>query len=508
MLKKIAFALMIVLFSLSISSAEYYAVLITGDDPSTGDPPGVDRFWNDTFLMWETLWQAGWKDENIYVLFAGGEDWEVDYDRYDAEAQNQINENHPDHIVDDSCFESDIEDTFDYLDGIMTEDDFLFVWVMCHGTWLNIYTPPDDTCAIIVYPPYSNEITDQEFAAMLPSEYDKRVIWLTQCHAGGFVNYLDNFNSVVLAAVEKECESYRADDDEPDGGDDLENEAYEYEPGMYDYYRHMEFNYHIMNALRFETIGEFNAFDDHDLNSDGLASMDEIYYWDSLKVSTPYEEPVYDDDGNIGDEIFLNIPPYAPQNLELEEVDQEAHLTWDHNIEYDLDFYNVYRYIPTDQGDPPANWPLLGTTTDNEFTDEEFYPRPGGPESAMYRISAVDNAGQESDYSDTVGSHGYIIENSDGTLTAAPTPETYTLSISPNPFNASATLSFNLPASGRVELKVYDVRGREVASLVNGHLSSGEHQAVWDADALPSGVYFARLTAGGEIHTQKLLLVK
>lgn len=80
----------------------------------------------------------------------------------------------------------------------------------------------------------------------------------------------------------------------------------------------------------------------------------------------------------------------------------------------------------------------------------------------------------------------------------------------PNPFNASATISFHLPASGPVELKVYDVRGREVQSLVTGHLSSGQHEVVWNAAGVGSGVYFVRLTEGGGQLTevQKVLLVK
>jgi hypothetical protein len=79
---------------------------------------------------------------------------------------------------------------------------------------------------------------------------------------------------------------------------------------------------------------------------------------------------------------------------------------------------------------------------------------------------------------------------------------------SPNPFNASTTITFNLPTASEIELKIFDISGREVAALGTGHWALGEHSVVWDAEGLPSGIYFARLTAGDFNQTQKLLLLK
>jgi hypothetical protein len=78
----------------------------------------------------------------------------------------------------------------------------------------------------------------------------------------------------------------------------------------------------------------------------------------------------------------------------------------------------------------------------------------------------------------------------------------------PNPFNPITTIAFDLPVESEVSLIVYDINGREVASLVTGHLSFGQQQIEWNAEGLPSGVYFARLTAGNLTQTQKLLLLK
>ena len=63
----------------------------------------------------------------------------------------------------------------------------------------------------------------------------------------------------------------------------------------------------------------------------------------------------------------------------------------------------------------------------------------------------------------------------------------------PNPFNPATTISFELVTAGFVELKVFNITGREVASLVNGHLSLGMHEVVWDAEGMVSGVYFVRM---------------
>ena len=78
----------------------------------------------------------------------------------------------------------------------------------------------------------------------------------------------------------------------------------------------------------------------------------------------------------------------------------------------------------------------------------------------------------------------------------------------PNPFNNQAAISFKLAADCGVELKIYDVTGREAASLVNGRLSAGRHEVTWNAEGMTSGVYFARLQAGGAILTEMLLLIQ
>jgi photosystem II stability/assembly factor-like uncharacterized protein len=78
----------------------------------------------------------------------------------------------------------------------------------------------------------------------------------------------------------------------------------------------------------------------------------------------------------------------------------------------------------------------------------------------------------------------------------------------PNPFNPSTTISFSLPTRSFVTLKIFDVMGREVASLVSEEMSAGNYSRQWNAAGMSSGMYFYRLQAGSFVQTKKLLLVR
>jgi hypothetical protein len=78
----------------------------------------------------------------------------------------------------------------------------------------------------------------------------------------------------------------------------------------------------------------------------------------------------------------------------------------------------------------------------------------------------------------------------------------------PNPFNPNTAVSFELGALSSVSLKVYDILGREVATLAEGRTEAGEHTVQWDATGFASGIYFYRLTAGNFSSTRKLVLMR
>lgn len=96
-----------------------------------------------------------------------------------------------------------------------------------------------------------------------------------------------------------------------------------------------------------------------------------------------------------------------------------------------------------------------------------------------------------------------------GELSGASLPLTFNFGrATPNPFNPSTSIRFDLPEAGTVSLIIYDVMGREITQLVDGFKSAGSYEVTFDGADLSSGVYFAVLETGGKTYTQKLLLLK
>ena len=78
----------------------------------------------------------------------------------------------------------------------------------------------------------------------------------------------------------------------------------------------------------------------------------------------------------------------------------------------------------------------------------------------------------------------------------------------PNPFNPTTVIAYELPKEGSVSLKVFDVLGREIRTLEMGRQTAGLHSVNFNAEELPSGVYFYRLQAGSFGETKKMVILK
>jgi photosystem II stability/assembly factor-like uncharacterized protein len=90
-----------------------------------------------------------------------------------------------------------------------------------------------------------------------------------------------------------------------------------------------------------------------------------------------------------------------------------------------------------------------------------------------------------------------------------PPPSSFALSQNyPNPFNPSTMITFALPIKSFVTLKIFDILGREITTLISKELSAGNHEWEWNAANMPSGVYYYRLQAGSFAETKKLILLK
>jgi Secretion system C-terminal sorting domain len=116
--------------------------------------------------------------------------------------------------------------------------------------------------------------------------------------------------------------------------------------------------------------------------------------------------------------------------------------------------------------------------------------------------------------SDTVGAKWVIFlyyDNStiSGIVKSKEIPDQFILMQNyPNPFNPTTTINYSVPAVSLVTIKVYDLLGREVETLVNDEKNAGNYSTVFNAGKLSSGIYFYQLEAGHSIATKKMVLMK
>ncbi len=88
-------------------------------------------------------------------------------------------------------------------------------------------------------------------------------------------------------------------------------------------------------------------------------------------------------------------------------------------------------------------------------------------------------------------------------------PENFKLaSVYPNPFNSTARIEFNLERAGAIQLKIYDILGREVVTLMNRSMNSGTHNVHFDASDISSGIYFISLESGSHKSVKKVALIR
>ncbi|MBT8377947.1 MAG: T9SS type A sorting domain-containing protein [Ignavibacteria bacterium] len=166
------------------------------------------------------------------------------------------------------------------------------------------------------------------------------------------------------------------------------------------------------------------------------------------------------------------------------------------NIDVNPNFEETHFYLSDssaciDAGDPDTiyNDPGAGgiaifPSKGSVRNDMGAYGGPATVELAEFTISSVDD-------NNLSGLNSYKLE------------QNY-----PNPFNPSTNISFRIAESGFSSLKVYDVLGNEISTLINEELSAGEYEVVFDGNALPSGIYFYQLKVDEYNISKKMVLIK
>ncbi len=156
--------------------------------------------------------------------------------------------------------------------------------------------------------------------------------------------------------------------------------------------------------------------------------------------------------------------------------------------------YRIYR------GTDSTNVALLDSTTATSYLNLGL---PIG-RTYFYRVSAVDAVGFE-------GAMSYAASGRTGVdaIDREAIPDEFFLYQNyPNPFNPSTRITFSVPKSTHVQIRVLDLLGREVAVLVNGDRTPGTYEVQWDASAHPSGMYICRIQAGDFVQMRKMTLLK
>jgi hypothetical protein len=208
--------------------------------------------------------------------------------------------------------------------------------------------------------------------------------------------------------------------------------------------------------------------------------------------------------------------PYPPTNLVVTPNNNGHYvLTWTPSQTLNPVYYRIYRAsVPIGE---PYQLPLY--TTINAFEGgslvtswEDINSITGsGNGTYLYEISIVNPLGRESVHSNrvAVGQGQPWKINPEEDAEEQREQIVYALSSNyPNPFNPTTTIDYSIKLPGAVTLKVFDMLGTEVATLVNERKEPGNYSVTFNASELPSGIYFYTLTSGNFTATKKLILLK
>lgn len=199
--------------------------------------------------------------------------------------------------------------------------------------------------------------------------------------------------------------------------------------------------------------------------------------------------------GNPNNETSL---PVELKSFTASTADNKIILNWQTATEINNYGFEVERSRMTDVA--AEEWNTIGfvkgsgnsnSIKEYSFTDLNL----SADVNLKYRLKQVDNDG-----SFTYSKEIEILSSAPSTLNL--------LQNYPNPFNPTTVISYQLPVNCFVSLKVYDMTGNEVASLVNREQQAGSHTATFNASGIATGIYFYRIQAGDFVSMKKLILLK
>lgn len=237
-----------------------------------------------------------------------------------------------------------------------------------------------------------------------------------------------------------------------------------------------------------------------------ILTINETLHFDETSVAIDYEGNIY---------YFYSVRIEGTPYGRIESVNYFGNHRWTYQFEEPWEWiimplvvdkegtvycgstYGYYYYAISNQGELLWKIPLNGYYVDNSTAI--------GSDGTLY-------IGTNKGSTHTQGQKTLIAIQDTGTVSVNEEPiliKDYALLQNyPNPFNPNTIINYQLPAGSNVTLKVYDLLGREVATLVNEIKPAGSYEIEFNASALTSGVYFYKITAGDYVSTKKMILLR
>jgi hypothetical protein len=202
--------------------------------------------------------------------------------------------------------------------------------------------------------------------------------------------------------------------------------------------------------------------------------------------------------GPLGESyIYVDLPPRPPVNLTANVDSNFVNLKWNKNTEADFSNYNLF--YDTTKNFHPDSTKLISSQSDTFY----YFVIPVGVESLYFKLTAVDNQGNESNPSEEVAVILVSVKNEWKPVNNYILYQSY-----PNPFNPSTKIGYKLRERGYVKLYVYDIKGELVSVLVNQTQEAGYYEVEFsakggstsggNASSFASGVYIYQIFVKGE----------
>jgi hypothetical protein len=209
------------------------------------------------------------------------------------------------------------------------------------------------------------------------------------------------------------------------------------------------------------------------------------------------------------------VPPVIEGTSVFADGQWRPKLILNNRNERDFSRYDIYKYSPSTGGHEI----LLASTNAGEYIDytEYLLPPGDGPNwNCYYYAKMVDQTSHVSGPSNSAtywvglpgGCGGCEGDNFTTNNNNSTTPNSFSITNYPNPFNPKTTIKYSIPKDANTSLKIYNALGQLVVTIVDSYQKAGEYEVNFNGENYPSGVYFYRLESGNSVDSKKMLLLK